>query len=40
MIGDPLEAGWECSAEEEVILGVDRHLILVLAEMKERVGGS
>ena len=34
-VGDPLETGWECSAEKEVIVGIDRHLVLILAEMKE-----
>ena len=37
MVGDPLEAGWECSVEKEVVVGVDCHLVLVLAEMKEWV---
>ena len=40
VVGDPLEAGCGCSAEKEVIMGIDRHLILALAEMKEWVGGS
>jgi len=40
VVGDPLEAGWECSTEKEVVVGVDRHLVLVLAEMKEWVRGS
>ena len=40
VVGDPLEARWECSAEKEVIVDVDRHLVLVLAEIKEWVGGS
>ena len=40
MVGDPFEAGRECSTEKEVIVSVDRHLVLVLAEMKEWVGGS
>ena len=39
VVGDPLEAGCGCSAEE-VIMGIDCHLILALAEMKEWVGGS
>ena len=40
VVGDPLEARWKCSTEEEVIVGVDCHLVLVLAEMKEWVRGS
>jgi len=40
VVGDRLEAGWECLIEEEVIVGVNRHLILVLAEMKEWVESS
>ena len=26
---------WKCSVEKEVVVGVDCHLVLVLAEMKE-----
>jgi len=40
VVGDLLEAGWECSAEEEVIVGVHCYLVLVLAQMKEWVRGS
>ena len=40
MVGDPFKAGWKCSAEKKVIISVDRHLILILAEMKEGVEGS
>ena len=40
MIGNPLKTGWECSAEKKVIVSVNHHLVLVLAEMKEWVGGS
>jgi len=38
VVGDPFEAGWECLAEEEVIMRVECYLVLVLAEMKEWVG--
>jgi len=40
VVGEPLEAGWECSTEKEVVMGIDRYLVLVLAEMKESVEGS
>ena len=40
MVGDPLEVKWECSAEEDVIMGIDSDLILIQAEMKEWVRGS
>ena len=40
VVGDFLEAEWECSAEKEVIVGVNCHLVLILAKMKEWVGGS
>ena len=40
MISDTLETRRKCPTEEETVLSVDCHLVLKLAEMKERVGGS
>ena len=40
VVGNPLEAGWEYSVEKEVIMGINCHLILILTEIKEWVGGS
>ena len=40
MLDNSLEAEWEQSTEKKVIMSVDRHFILVLAEMKEGVKGS
>jgi len=36
----PLKARWKCLTEEEVVIGLDCNLVLVLAEMKEWIGGS
>ena len=35
-----LEAGRECPTEEEVVMSIDCHFILELAEMQEEIGGS
>ena len=40
MVGDSLEAGREPSTEKKVIMSVDHHFVLVLAEIKEGVKGS
>jgi len=38
MIGDTLETGGECPIEEKVVVSVNRHFILELAEMEKGVG--
>ena len=40
VIGDPFEIGRECLAEEEVVVIVNRHLVLELAVIQEGFGGS
>ena len=39
MVSDLTEARREHSAEEKVILSVDHHFVLVLAEVQERIEG-
>ena len=38
--GDSFEAGWKHTAQEEIIVGVNNHLVLVLLKMLDRVGRS
>ena len=40
MISSALEAGREHQTEKEIVISINRHLVLELAEMQERVGGS
>ena len=40
MISGSFEAGRECWTKKEVIVSIDHHLILELAEMQKRIGGS
>ena len=40
VVGDSLEAGWERSAEEKIVVSVNCHFVLILAEMLEGVRGS
>ena len=35
MVGNSLEARRERSTKEKVVMNVDRHFVLILAEMKE-----
>ena len=37
-IGDAFKTGWEYTAQEQVIVRVNRHLVLVLAEVLDRIG--
>ena len=40
VVGDTFETGQEYTTQERVIVGVNRHLVLVLAEMLDGVGRS
>ena len=40
MISGSFKAGRKRQTEKEVIVSIDHHLILELAEMQKRIGGS